>query len=414
MGRKKKASTQPEEEQLQTTAEQIPTTPDVEQSSEDSIGGETNNNQTGVENGSSTNVDGNTNKEPSTDGTSTDFTDFATKLWQEHKKRIEELGGYEAVQKRLELSKSILLHYRLRGKTLEEIVESVLQEFREEVAKYGYVGVKKEMLPIIAHYGTIKDKVALIVNAHFDMQRSEDPILSRKQADDIRAEVRTQGRDAMVEFMNYLSLFDTLRSILPQFYRAKYSYLAMAFQSTIYFQTYEWLSKAEELFNRFSSLVDPNKQAEFRQLAKEYNSYLQSYQRFGELDEKSGGKWVDEQIEDCLSYAEIISTDFCKERLSQAKAAIEAIEAWVSDNQAELFLSMELREQMIALKTESIQELQDKYCYSHLHFMEERGETPTEADRKIALFPSYEEVERNEGTYKFFYNKLDGYKETYK
>lgn len=378
MGRKKKASPQQQEEQLQSK-EQPPTTPDAVQDSEDSM-------------------------------------DFATKLWQEHQRRVEELGGAEAIKKRLELSRTIFLTYRQRGNTLEEIVESVLQEFREEVAKYGYVGVKKEMLPIIAHYGTTKDKVALIVNAHFDMKKNEqaEPILSRKQADDIKAEVKTHGREEMVKFMNGLSLYDTLRFILPQFYRAKYSYLSTAFQSTIYFQTYEWLGKAEELFNRFSSLVDPDKQAEFRQLAKEYNSYLQSYQRFGELDEKSGGGWIDKQIEDCLSYADILSTHLCKERLQDLKGAIEAIETWIKDNNAEMFISMELRDQIDCLKTESIQELQSKYYSSHIRYMEERGETPTEADRKIALFPEYEEVKRDEDTYQFFYSELDGYKETYK
>lgn len=417
MGRKKKASTQPQEEQLLFTTEERPTTPEVNQRSEDSIGGETNNNQTGVENGSSTNVDGNTNKATSKNTSS--LLDNSEKFVQEaikrHKEFVEQMGGYEAVQKHLDLSKVMLITYRNRGNSVAEITESVLNEFRNEVSKYGYSGIDKNMIPVVEHYGTTKDKVALIVNAHFDMKRDkETPLLSRKQADDIKAEIKTHGREEMVKFMNYLSLHDTLRFILPHFYRAKYSYLAMAFQSTIYFQTYEWLGKAEELFKRFSSLVDPDKQAEFRQLAKEYNSYLQSYQKFGELDEKSGEGWIDKQRKDCLTYADVLSTDFTKTKLSQVKGVIEAIERWTKDNGAEMFISMELRDQIDPLKAEAIQELQSKYYSSHLSFMEERGETPTEADRKIALFPEYEEVERSEEAYKFIYSKLDGYKETYK
>ena len=52
MGRKKKASTQQPEEQLLFTTEQKPTTPEVEKSSEDSTGGETINDQSGEDSGS--------------------------------------------------------------------------------------------------------------------------------------------------------------------------------------------------------------------------------------------------------------------------------------------------------------------------------------------------------------------------
>ena len=79
-----------------------------------------------------------------------------------------------------------------------------------------------------------------------------------------------------------------------------------------------------------------------------------------------------------------------------------------------MFVPMELREQIDMLEQGYLQELQSKYYHSHLKYMEERGETITDADRKIALFPEYEEVKPDEGTKKYTLEKLDGYKETFK
>lgn len=327
--------------------------------------------------------------------------------------RTAHLKGKKQYHKLSEIY-AAFVHYKDEAPNRKEVIEFVLDKYRKGLAEGGYNFIQKEkqLIPIVEAYGSVKDKVALIVNAHFDMSKDEiEPLLSRNEAEAIKAEIRTQGIEAMEEFMTYLYLTDALRFILQQFYTAKFSFLSSAYQSTIYLHTYEWLGKTEELFNSFASLVDPNKQAEFNQLATEYNSYLQNYQRFGELDEKSGDGWVDEQREDCLSYAQILCTEVCRNRLSQLKGAIEAIEQWTKDNEAELFLPMELRNQIHTLKTETIQELQSKYYSSHLRYMEERGETPTEADRKIALFPGYEEVERKLRTYKYIYYKLDGYKE---
>lgn len=296
-----------------------------------------------------------------------------------------------------------------------ESTEDTLTLFREKVSKVGYHGIKADMIPVVEKHGTTKDKVALVINAHFDMKRDKKtPLLSRKQADDIKAEIKTHGRTEMVEFMNCLSLYDALRNILNLFYRVKYAYLSMAYQATIYFQTYEWLGEVEELFNSFVPLVAPDKQKEFKQLTEKYNNYLQNYQRFGELEEVNGKGWIDRQRSNCFDFADVITTELCKNKLSQLKGAIEAIEKWVQDNKAEMFVSMELRDQLFDIQTGDIQELQSKYYHSHLKYMEERGDTPTDEDKKIALFPSYDEVEADDDICKFIYKKLDGYKETYK
>lgn len=422
MGRKKKASTQQPEEQLLFTTEQIPTTPEVEKSSEDSTGGETINDQSGEDSGSTcTQTDSNndivTSKES---GSLLDSEEFVQDAIKKHKEFVEQMGGYEAVQKRLDLSRALLITYRNRGNSVKEIVEDVLKEYRDGLAKYGYISVKKEMIPVVTHYGTIKDRAALCIICYFDLEIDRKrvvipptPLLTREEQEEVKSTIRLEGRAAMVEFNNYTALYDTFVRDKRDFYRLKYAFLSNAYQATIYFQTYEWLGKAEELFNSFATLVDPNKQAEFRQLVDSYNSYLQNYQRFGELDEKSGEGWIDKQREDCLTYAEVITTDFLRQRLANLKGHIAALKLWIKKNGAEIFVPMELRNQIEIIETELIQELQSKYYHSHLKYMEEHGQTPTDADRKIALFPEYDEVEPDEGTKKYALKKLDEYKKVY-
>lgn len=412
MGKKKKVSTQPNEERTSNilTMEEKPTNPEVGEVREDAPQrGEANNNQEDEGNGIPTDSEESNNKEISESKTSKESREEKIKASLQEARGIYLLmGGESGMKKRMELIKALR---KYKGN-----VDEALTLFRERVSSLGYKGIEKSMIPIVAAYGTTKDKVALIVNAHFDMIKeiwNKTPLLSRRKADEIKASVGKEGREEQVEFMNALSLYDALVFIYPDFYKDKYGYLSAAYQSTIYLQTYEWLGKAEELFNSFAPLVAEDKKAEFKALARNYNSYLQTFQRFGELDDKSGEGWVDKQREDCFGYADIITKEICTRKLSQLKATIEAIEDWAKDNRAEMFLTLELRDQIQTMKTTSIQELQSKYYLSHLQYMEARGETPTDADRKIAIFPEYNEVEREEKHYKYIYTKLDGYKKVY-
>lgn len=408
MGRKKKASTQPEEERLLFDKEQNSTTPESSQSNEDSTGGETkDNSQTGAEQGSSTNVDGNSNNNTSTESSITpELRSKINSAIDKLRDTYMRLGGEEGTKKRKELMLALFKY---------KSVDEALTRFREVLGKTGFLGLEREqeLIPIVEYYGTIKDKTALVVNSHWDMTKEEGktPLMTRKRVDDIRNDIRSQGYEAMKEFMTYLAMFDSIKKVYHLYYRLKYSYLSMAYQSTIYFQTYEWLGKAEELFNSFASLVDPNKREEFSKLAQDYNTYLQSYQRFGELEEVKGEGWIDKQRDNCLTYADVITTDFCRKRLADFKGAVVGIDKWIAYHKVEMFIPMELREQRANLHYAQIQELQSKYYFSHLKYMEDHGETPTDADKKIALFPEYDEVEPNEEVTKYIYKQLDGYKQ---
>lgn len=382
MAKKKKASTQPEQEQTLFTEEQT-TTPEVND------GEEANNIQK-------------TSK------------DRLSALEAKRAEIINELGGEEAAKNRLELTKAFIT-YRKRGTNIQEITDSVLQEYRKQVGKLGYKGIKEEMIPIVEYYGTIKDKAALCT-AYFDCDSHKgDKIrnLTRTTVDRIRKGLRSDGREAMVEYMNEITKYDAMRKARSLFYEAKYRYLTCALTTASYFGIYEWLGVAENFFNSVSPLIAQDKEAEFKDIARKYNEYLESYQRFGELDEVSGKGWIDKQRNNAYEFASV-GTDIAENNLSNYKGMIEGFKIWIKQNSAEMFIPFDIRRDIIEVEYDTcIREIQSKYYFAHLEDMSQSGQTPTEEDRKIAIFPIWDEVGVNEVTRNFITRKLDGFKQTF-
>ena len=81
-------------------------------------------------------------------------------------------------------------HYKDEVPEGENVIEYILREYRDKVGKFGYLGIKKEMIPIVQRFGTIKDIAALCTLAYYDMEQDKDtlapkaPLLSRKKTDE--------------------------------------------------------------------------------------------------------------------------------------------------------------------------------------------------------------------------------------
>lgn len=308
-------------------------------------------------------------------------------------------------------------HYKDEVPEGENVIEYILREYRDKVGKFGYLGIKKEMIPTVQRFGTIKDIAALCTLAYYDMEQDKDtlapkaPLLSRKKTDEIRNEIRSRGRAAMVEFMNCLSLYETLHRNFHNFYGFQNTYTSTAYQTAIYLNTHEWLCEVEELFNSLAPLVPEDK---LRPIAEKYNDFLIQYQRFGELDETRGDGWIDKQKASCLKYAERLAMDLVSSSLAELKGHIVAIRLWIKKNKAEMFVPMELRNQIAQIEQGCISEIHSKYYSSYLIRKEEQGGIITEADRQRAILPEYEDIEPDENAKKYTLEKLDGYKETFK
>lgn len=341
------------------------------------------------------------------------------------KEEIVELSSHLDEYRQIEFLNEVYIaikHYKEVAQDKSKTIEEALEYFRFKVAKFGFSPFWKEdrdLIPLVSAYGTIKDRVALVVNCYFEHVRTfpqEERILSDEQAKEIRNRVGIKGtKTEKDEFTNYLEIYDTLNKAKTLYYRIKHKYFSCALTATSYFQTYEWLTKAEEFFNYVSPLIDPNKKEEFERLTEEYNNYLKNYQRFGELKAKSGKGWVDKQRKDCLSWA-ISTTDvIVKQSLSEYKGSVVAFQKWIKDNDAEMLLPDGLRKELFFAKENSyLSELQDKYYSSHINKMIKRGETPTKEDKKIAVFPEWENVKPDKDTQKYIISQIDGIREQFK
>lgn len=322
--------------------------------------------------------------------------------------------------RRLEFMQEVYLalkHYK-DGKDeikLDTIAE-MLEHFRFKVSKFGWFPLYKEnrsLVPVVAAYGTARDKAALIINAYFGHAVAfpdEERILTEKQAKEIRKGIAQSGTDKeKADFTECFVFYDTFNRAAPLYYKAKYKFFSCALTSVAYFQTYEWLSKAEELFNSFATLVDPTKKEEFAKLTEKYNDYLQNYQKFGELKADSGKGWVDRQRKSCLEWAITATETLVTPSLSEYKGAVVAFNKWVKDKDAELFLPDNLRKELLFAESCSyLGELQSKYYSSNIKRREASGEKPKEEEKKIAVFPEWKDVEPDQKAQDYITTYLDG------
>lgn len=346
------------------------------------------------------------------------FTDRLD-IWEQIQKDIKKYSGGDKLRETrliIEFADG-QTYYSNHGDNLQEITDNVLQEFRDRVGKLGYKGLYEEMLPFVEVYGTTKDKAALNAIAFHDMSRGivKTPVLSsRGRTEDIKRNIQLQGQEEVLEYMENLTYYDAIQNTLNYFYELKYNYASAAYQATIYLNQYEWLKKAEELFNSFTAIVPEDKQADLKIIAKNYNNYLKSCQPFGELDEVKGKGWKDKDTANCLDYAKSIIEVVVQKKLANVKGFIEGVNKWVKSFGAEMFIPMELRDQIEFIKGGYVDELQDKYYTSHLKRMKERGEIITNESKVIAVFPSYEDIKPDKEVVKLTINKLNENKKDFK
>lgn len=341
------------------------------------------------------------------------------------REELTELTSHLSEERQIEFTQEVYTALKNYKESEEEpksrTIDELLEYFRFKVGKFGYyplIDEDKDLIPIVAAYGSVRDKTALAINAHFDFIKDhpkEKPILSRAQANEIRKSIGVLGEKYREEFVGYLIIYDTFNNTKGSFYRAKYKFFACGLTAVAYFNTYEWLGKAEELFNSFAPLVDPNKKEEFKRLTDEYNDYLQNYQTFGELENVSGDNWIDKKREDCLEFATATTETLVRNSLAEFKGTIAAFKKWIKDNDAEIFAPIQLkRELLLAERLCYLRELQGKYYKSFLKEIEKRGDEITEQDKKLAVFPEWEDVEPNQKIEEIITREINDYRETHK
>lgn len=334
-----------------------------------------------------------------------------------------------------DITRAILAHrhtHETKGLNLREIIEDILNEFRASVSERGYLGIDKKIVPLVQAYGTIRDKAILCVIGYFDRDRDEGrraeaskAIVSRTRLEEIRKEIRTQGREAKVEYMEYLTKYDSLLSVFDLFYRIKYSYFSAAYQGAIYIITSQTTQNSTRLFKSFMELLgvtfdicpDGARQEILQRLqtiGEAYSKRMEALKDWGEVKEKSGDNWEVSQIEDCLSYGLELIT-IANSRLQEYKGAVEALNEWIAQEAAAAFVPMELREQLADLETMSyIPELPIPFHRKYIEEKSQRGEFISDSEILRAILYDYDNSPINEEIKNIIITKLNGYKESHK
>lgn len=331
------------------------------------------------------------------------------------KQTVKSLGGIEAVQRRLELSTSIFYYHTLARKAgidvqdFDKTVEYILQLFRDAIATKGYKGLERNMIPVVYFYGTIKDKAGLCLQ-YFDYFRSvkngKHPPINKHTIDSIRQDINDSGRENLRQFVNYLAVFEAYKAVSKHYYFVEAIYFSTIFQTALYIQNYEWITRTADLLTTMRPLitktadgVTEDEVKAFADVIDKQNEYLQSNHLYGEL------KVLNEKVEDkeafsCLEFATGMAKGIAP-LLSNLKGIIEGLKEWTNEQEGNPYKSIlmpqEIRNVILTPEEKlTINEVQDKYYTYYLKKMEEKGETITDHDRAIAILPSYSDVEVDE------------------
>lgn len=346
----------------------------------------------------------------------------AKKAMEEHKKFVEDLGGREHAEKMLDLS-GVLYKNRRRGSNANEVAENILQEFRSVVGEKGYYGITEEMIPVVEVYGTIKDKAALCANAYFDMEQrrqseKREPLLDRERTDEIRAGIRAQGMKSMVEFTNYLSLYEALNNSGELAYGLKKAFISSVYHTLLYINLYEWIGDTEDLISSVTPLVQEDKREELQHIISKHDKYLQTLPMFGKANrEESEAGWIkDRKRRVYFEVAETLASLYVADELADLKGYIEALRLWIEKNEAEMFVPMNIRINLWIADKEPIevQDVDERYFRSHIKKMEESGEPISDADMEVAILPEYAAIKGSKSITKYTLNFLDKNRKIFK
>lgn len=333
----------------------------------------------------------------------------------EIKKQAEKVGGIEEAQRRLDLSCSIFYYHTLARKAgidvedFDKTVEYILKLFRDTIVTKGYRGLQRNMIPVVYYYGTIKDKAALCLQ-YFDYTRlnkgGKHPPIGKRTIDSLRQRIYDSGRETLREFVNYLAIYETYKAVAKHLYYVENIYFSTIFQTALYIQNYEWLTRTADLLTAMRPLITKTTDGVSKDAIKAFadvidkqNDYLQSNQRFGEL------KVINDKVEDkeainCLDFAKGMAEGIAP-LLSNIKGIIEGLKEWTTKQEGKPFNSIimpqDIREAILFPEEKlSINEVQDKYYKYHLKEMEKKGDPITDHDKVIAILPTYAEVEVDE------------------
>lgn len=334
---------------------------------------------------------------------------------EELKKKVDSLGGREEAIRRVELTGSILYYSsRAREKGIDtsktdNIIEYILNLFREEIATKGYKGVNHNMISPVYYYGTIKDKAALCLQ-YFDYFRTakdgKHPPVSKRTIDSLRQKVADSGKENLQEFVFYISVYEAYKKISKHFYFVEGVYFSTIFQTALYIQNYEWITRTADLLTAMRPLITKSADGVSEEAIKAFadvidkqNEYLLNSQRYGEL-KIVNNKVEDKEALDCLDFAKGMAVGIAPV-LSKLKGIIEGIKEWNNDTEGNPYKSIlmpqEIREVIVSPSEKlTISEVQDKYYKCHLKEMEEKGESITDQDKAIAILPLYSDVEVDE------------------
>ena len=343
------------------------------------------------------------------------------KLMEQHPETVAKMGGKRRAQKEPDLFKALVTY---------GTPEEGLRLFRDETESRGNAGITKHMIPIVVNYGTVKDKMILLLLSRPDRMRDKlDPLLTKRQFDRIRDEMYKYGYGD--EMLAYLNAYSAMRKVEDNVNYAKACYLLHGEKAAQYLVTFLWLQRAEALFNAIQHNEDVFNELylDYEAMDGKYKEWIhdnytptrklmQDYEK--ELMENSqwGAAWDDKSPESLIPFEDadkrkvweyfVKCCKIAEKRLSEYKGALAAVEEWAERYHARSLMPTRLKSIIdFAPFDTTIDAIPDTFCHNYIKKMEEAGESLSKEERARAVYPDFEEVEPDKKTKDYITERID-------
>lgn len=343
------------------------------------------------------------------------------KLMEQHPDTVARMGGERAARKQPELFKALVTY---------GTPEEGLKIFRTETEGRGNGGITKPMIPIVVNYGTVKDKMTLLLLSRPDRMRDKQkPLISKREFDKIRDDMYKSGYGE--EMMAYLNAYSAMRKVEDNINYAKACYALHGEKASQYLVTFLWLQRAEALFNSLQHNEDI-----FNELYLDYESMggknkawildnytptkklMEDYERDMMENSQWGAAWDDKSAESPIPFQDadkkkvwgyfFVCCNIAKKRLSEYKGALEAVKEWAEQYNAVSLMPTRLKTIIdFALFDTTIDAIPDRFCHNYIKRMEEAGESLSPEERAQAIYPDFEEVGADQETKEYIKQRIN-------
>lgn len=249
--------------------------------------------------------------------------------------------------------------------------------------------------------GTAKQKALLVCRNWTDKNaKGAEPLLTEAEVKQVTKSLKTdEERREYNKWLDTYNVYNRLMTLCGLVYR---EYQALAERVLGYLRVWEDYDNQENNLNRIyeqliSEASDKQKAAfseTIRTLSIPYGKIIQDKEGYVEITREPLLELIHDEVK-----AMVVA-------YSGSKAFVIAVEEWTKRKRCKVFMPDAMAEALNNIKSDYALRVAPKYSRAQLKKLAENGHIITKEEKRVAVFPSYEEIETDETFLELFRERI--------